>query len=370
MAQLQNKSTFAGVRITGKSTNPYASSCLLQGFGYNALGCSAFSTYATGIFIGYRAGLRVCGAYSSVAIGSEVLCSAANITGIGSTVAIGKNVAKGRCNFCNVVAIGYNALNNAYSGNNQRNVIVGSDDTGRFSGSTNYNNTIIGNKVARCLPICANTIIGFCAGNSYSVVLGARNTLIGNRAGQQLTTDAYDNVMIGSRAGESMNAARINTIAIGYNNEVSDDNHTVIGNSNTTCNVAPRAWTIISDSRDKTDVVELEENLGLNFIRKLKPISYKLNHRKRYVKELGYEYGESDGSLKNSKESYGFSAQQMKNTLEELSITFDALKYNTSDDSYRLIYTELISPIVKSIQETLSRLESVEKLTEEKYGML
>jgi trimeric autotransporter adhesin len=370
MAQLQNKSTFAGVRITGKSRTGYAYSQLIQGFGYAALGCSAFGTYSSGIFIGYRAGLRMCSAYSVIAIGSEVFCSAANITSIGNTVAIGKNVAKGRCNFCNVVAIGYNVLNHAYSGNNQRNVIIGSDDTGRFSGGTNYNNTIIGNKVARCLPTCANTIIGFCAGNSNSYVLGAKNTLIGNRAGQQLTTDAYDNVMIGSRAGESMAAARINTIVIGYANAVSENNHTVIGNANTTRNVAPRSWTIISDSRDKTDVVELEKNLGLNFIRKLKPISYRFNHRRRYVQGLGYEYGESDGSLKDSKESYGFSAQQIKTTLEELSITFDALKYNTSDDSYRLIYTELISPIVKSIQETILRLERVEKLTEEKYGML
>jgi len=370
MAQLQNFSTFAGVRITGRALSSYCCTLLIHGFGNEALGCKVFDGASNGVFIGYRAGLRICSFTDVVAIGSEVLCSGSNTTGINYTVAIGRNVAKGRCNLCNNVAIGYDVLNSVRNTNTRRNVIIGSNNTGKTSDSTSYNNTIIGNLAAKYLPTSSNTIIGFCAGQADSSVFGPKNTFIGFRAGQQQTSDSCCNVMIGARAGSAMANGRVNTIVIGYNNEVSENYHTVIGNSNTTRNVAPRAWTIISDSRDKTDVVELEENLGLNFIRKLKPISYKLNHRKRYVRELGYEYGESDGSLKNSKESYGFSAQQMKNTLEELSITFDALKYDTSDDSYRLIYTELISPIVKSIQETLSRLERVEKLTEEKYGML
>jgi trimeric autotransporter adhesin len=368
MAQLQNKSTFAGVRIIGRAC-PYGQN-LIQGFGYLALGCNSFSNYASGIFIGYRAGLRVCGSYSSIGIGSDVFCSASNATGIGNTVAIGMNTAKGRCSLCNVVAIGYNTLNQASSFVLNSEVIIGSNSTGRFSGSNSQSNTLIGNNVARNLPTgYNNTIIGHCAGYSqYSI--GESNTFIGYRAGQQVGGDTSFNVMIGSNSGRTITGTRLQNILIGYNNYVSDSYHTVIGNSSTSSNKAPRAWTVLSDYRDKSNVEELEENLGLNFIRKLKPISYKYNHRKRYVNECGFEYGESDGSLKDVKESYGFSAQEMKKSLEELSVTFDALRYNSKDDSYRLIYTELISPIVKSIQETISRLERVEKITEEKYGML
>ena len=80
------------------------------------------------------------------------------------------------------------------------------------------------------------------------------------------------------------------------------------------------AWTNVSDRRDKTNIEDLDEKLGLAFIRNLETVSFNFDHRDRYVRECGYEYGVKDSTLADLKKSYGFIAQQMKelvNTLNE-----------------------------------------------------
>lgn len=372
MASLQNKTTFNGLTIIGKSNSGYSSTQLIMGFGLCAAG-QAFTSTSSGIFIGSEAGRRVCSITSSVVIGSQALCTAANATNIDRSTIIGGSTAKGRCTLQDIVAIGYGVLNQASSTCQQKHVLIGANSTAikSFSYTTSQNNIIIGNKAAYNMPYGNNNIIiGYCAAQSTGVnCINSENVIIGWRAGQQLDYNSRQNTIVGAKAGSTITGYRRNMILFGYNNYVSDSDHAVIGNSNTTRNRVSRSWTITSDSRDKIDIAEIDENLGLNFIRKLKPISYKYNDRKRYVNNLGFEYGESDGSLKNPQESYGFSAQDMKETLDELAVNLDALNYNISEDSYRLTYNELISPIVKSIQETITRLERVEKLAEDKNGM-
>jgi len=338
-----------------------------MGLGYCVLGCNAFSG-ASGTFIGSNSGLRICTSSASIAIGADSLRSTTNLCCINQSTLIGACVAAGRNNLCNVVGVGFNVLAQNSSCNVDRTVIIGTNQSGMYSTSRGCtsDNTIIGNYSGKDLPACKNLFIGYQAGRTPTNGMWFNNVLIGYRAGRNLTCDSHSNIHIGSRAGEGMVGTFVQTIAIGYNNEVSENYHTVIGNSNTTCrNSAPTNWTIISDYRDKSNISDLEENLGLNFIRKLKPISYKSDHRKRYVDQLGFEYGEKDGSLKGTDESYGFSAQNIKETIEELSITFNALGYDSVNDSYRLAYAGLIAPIVKSLQETILRLERVEKLIEE-----
>jgi len=366
MATLVNKTTFAGIRLIGKTVGYSNIYGLIMGLGYNALGCDVFSSSSRGTFIGVNSGLRICTSSTSIAIGADSLCSSTNLCCINQSTLIGACIAAGRNNLCNVVGVGFHVLNQNSSCNVDRTVIIGANQTGRYSNGISSDNTIIGSYSSKNLPNSKNLLIGYQVARSLSAGIDSNNVLIGYRAGRNLGSDSFNNIHIGSRAGEGMSGNYFETVVIGYNSIVSASYHTVIGNANTTNrNSAPTNWTIISDYRDKSNISELEENLGLNFIRKLKPISYKSDHRKRYVDQLGFEYGEKDGSLKDSNESYGFSAQDIKETIEELSVTFDALGHDNINDAYRLAYAGLIAPIVKSLQETLLRLERVEKLIEE-----
>lgn len=254
-------------------------------------------------------------------------------------------------------------------------------------------NTGVGFRTLRSVSGCYNTAIGSCAGESMTT--GTNNTLVGFKAGQPITTGnsntgigtcalasagsaASSNIAIGFRAllsascnqniavgycaGYNVTTA-CNTIAIGYKSTTSNtNNHTAAGNSGCSTFCVGISWTTLSDCRDKTDIETLSTNLGLNFIRKLRPVKYNFDFRDKYVRECNFEYGTKDGTLKNEKKSYGFLAQEMETALLETSASFDALNYNSKEDHYRLIYADLIAPVVQAVQDTLTRLEDLEKL--------
>ena len=52
----------------------------------------------------------------------------------------------------------------------------------------------------------------------------------------------------------------------------------------------------------------------------------------------------------------------METALTEVSSSFDALNYNSDEDHYRLIYADLIAPVIQAVQDTLTRLETLENL--------
>jgi hypothetical protein len=170
------------------------------------------------------------------------------------------------------------------------------------------------------------------------------------------------NIGIGWLAGACGVTTVTNTISIGTLASTSTtNNHTVWGNaSNSVLNCVYAAWTNVSDCRDKTDIQELPTNLGLNLIKKLRPVKFKWDHRDVYVMNCGFEYGQKDGTLKGEKDHYGLIAQELKNALDELNVTFDALNYTQEQDAYRLTYEELIAPIIKSIQELEERVSNLE----------
>lgn len=104
---------------------------------------------------------------------------------------------------------------------------------------------------------------------------------------------------------------------------------------------------VVSDANAKNSITDT--NLGLTFINKLKPRSYKINN------------GTSD------RRHHGLIAQEVKSTMDELNIsTSDFAGYiftpshtiktddnveTTLEDAYALRYEEFISPMIKSIQE-------------------
>jgi len=279
----------------------------------------------------------------------------------GRSVAIGYYAAKSATSCCNI-AIGAYALVSMSSGNN--NVALGFK--AGCSITTSTNNVGVGNYALKGITSGGNnTAIGFQSGDGITTC--SDNTFAGTNAGGLSNTQ--QNVTVGNNAKSTgpagvaigENAAVNGTcgIAIGINASANGSQIQWGGTSNNVCNCAWANWTSISDCRDKTDVISLTDNLGLNFIRQLRPVSFKSDIRDLYVNKCGFEYGVKDGTLKRDKKSYGFIAQEVKSVADNLNINFEALTYNATEDRYKLTYEELIAPIVKAIQTLDIRVQTL-----------
>ena len=309
-------------------------------FAFDRVNCSRkiAGTGACKIAIGYGAGYANSGA-GQIAIGRFAL-----VANTGScNVAIGDYSMCGAGAGSNNTAVGNSSLSSLTSG--CRNVAIG-----RSAGSnitTGVDNIALGDSAGRCITT-----------NSRSVAVGydsCANTTSGNNAvaiGANSQASSYGSTAVGAGAiAKGTDATAIGTDS--YRN----GNGVIWGNANHSYNCAYSAWTYLSDGRDKSDVVNLDENLGINFIRRLRPVKYKTDFRAKYVKKCGFELGEKDGTLKSEENHYGFIAQEIKLAAEEVGINFEGVNYNIIDDKYTLKYFELLAPMVKSIQQIDNRVQ-------------
>jgi hypothetical protein len=129
-----------------------------------------------------------------------------------------------------------------------------------------------------------------------------------------------------------------------------------------TCNCVYDAWFEISDCRDKTNIQNLNPKLGLEFIKKLRPVSFNWDKREEYVYKCGFELGQRDGTLMVNHKEYGFIAQEIKQTLNELNLNWDALSGN-EETHYKLQHNALNASITKTIQQLLEKVEYLENKT-------
>jgi trimeric autotransporter adhesin len=184
------------------------------------------------------------------------------------------------------------------------------------------------------------------------------NTAVGAGALENNTT-ADGNTAVGASAGKTNATGTTNTF-IGYDADASADgitngtalgngallfqsNSIVLGNTSISAIFADVSITAVSDRRRKKDIRALDPDLGLDFIEKLKPVSYRFNNG-------------------DETERYGFIAQDLEGALPAaLHDTIErsdpehrlALveRQNDKDRTYRVSYDELLAPIVKSLQQ-------------------
>jgi len=351
MATLLDATTFANVKVTdcGYSSNTLVGFCVA-----NSL---PFSGHVRNTLFGYKAGYSIQSGNDNTGAGFQALSGngGGSLTGIYRNTAIGSKAMWTTQTSCENVAIGGLAMQNHQSGN--YNVAVG------YKAAQQISN---GNK---------NIFVGYCAGQNigngelnigigYKALCNVgnsyRNIGIGRRALYCLS-NGNGNIAIGYCAGYNVTSAN-NTIAIGFGSTTSNsDDHTAAGNSSMTAFLVEGvAWSVLSDSRDKTNINQLDDNLGLNFIRNLRPVKFNFDFRQSYVDKCGFEFGSKDGTLEQVKESYGFIAQEMENVLQNFNLEFDGLKHTENKLKFRLTYDNLIAPIVKSLQQTIERLEYLE----------
>ena len=282
------------------------------------------------------------------------------------------------------VGIGYRA--HVYNANSARNTMVGSS-----AGANSYSNsskTSIGVfagyfQSAGAVSIGTSSNTGN-SNKSFSVAIGTYancancGVSIGFSAGQFRTSDCVIN--IGTRSGQyntgnSLNisighytgrftAGASNIIHVGWyaynHNGYSTPNQTSIGRANNQTACIFTGWSNLSDNRDKTCITALGDNLGINFVRKLRPVTYQWDKRIEYQDKCGFDYGIKDGTLVEPQEDYGFIAQEVEVAAQQLQEKFDAIAYGDYQDAYSVSYLEFVAVLTKALQKVNDDLDLIE----------
>lgn len=188
-----------------------------------------------------------------------------------------------------------------------------------------------------------NTFLGAHAG--YYNSTGNNNTFIGNFAGQ-FNSVGSNNVFIGFNA-EGASSNLTNAIVIGAGAVVSASNSVVIGNSSITSIGGQVGWSTLSDKRLKENVIE--EPLGLEFIKKLKPVRY------------NYSTKGQEGRIYS-----GLLAQDVSKILDEMKIPFSGIvKPESENDFYSIRYAEFTIPLIKAVQEQQEQIDLLKQKNEQ-----
>lgn len=193
-------------------------------------------------------------------------------------------------------------------------------------------------------------------GTNISVAFaGTSNVLLGDGCGAAMTT-GYSNTHVGWEAGDAVTTEN-NTSCLGNDSQVTGSNQVQLGNSSTTT-YAYGSVQDRSDRRDKADVEDLD--LGLKFIEKLRPVSFKWDYREDYN-------GDKDGTKKRNRKHHGLIAQEVKEVMDSLDTDFGGYQDHSvkgGKDVLSLGYQEFIAPLIKAIQELSSEVTELRKEVE------
>jgi hypothetical protein len=272
--------------------------------------------------------------------------------------------------------VGYQALTNNSTGN--FNTAIGS--TAMYGAGSANDNTAVGFQTLYYISTGeANTAIGnqamlYNAGGSYNTAVGFQalhqtsnsqyNTAFGYMAGATYDL-GYNNTFIGAFTGASM-PNLYNIVALGYDCVVPYSSTARIGNAATTSIGGYADWTNISDGRFKKEIKE--DVKGLEFIMKLRPVTYRLDVTglsKRLNENQGKEWNAQMKQAIADKEKIvysGFIAQEVEKAATEVGYDFSGVdKPQTDDGLYGLRYSQFVVPITKAIQEQQHIIEDLQK---------
>jgi len=183
----------------------------------------------------------------------------------------------------------------------------------------------------------------------YSNTTGSYNAAFGTAALESNITGTF-NTAIGY-AADSLAGDITNGTAIGAFAELTASNSIVLGN-NTVSKIYANVTTItsVSDRRRKKDIRALDADLGLDFIEKLQPVSYRFNNgdeTERYgsiAQELEQALPDSlHDTIERSEPEHGLALIERRNDKER---------------TYRVSYGELFAPVVKAIQQQQQQIDA------------
>jgi len=243
------------------------------------------------------------------------------------------------------IALGYYSMRLMQSGSN--NIAIGNlamGDNANSGVQVADDNVAIGfNALGNIIDGSGNIGIGKSAGSKIED--GSNNIYMGIATVSGV--DVTDEIVIAAGSG-AVTGAGTETIRIG----VDSDHITNDFGENAT-------WTHSSDKRIKKDI---EDNtLGLEFINKLKTRTFKKKAPSEYPTEFdGYDAEVTERKNPNRKH-YGFVAQEVKKVMDSVGHSEFPVWKENSDGMQELGETELITPLIKAVQELTKKVEDQQK---------
>jgi hypothetical protein len=371
--------------------------------GYNALSSSTVA--GSNIAIGRNALAANTTASFNIGIGFNTL--AVNSTGDYNT-AIGNNTLEDNTLGDGNIAIGSSSLRNNTTGD--QNIGIG----GLLSNTIGEDNVAVGiGSLAGNLDGNENVAVGFQAINLnesgeqntaigtrsmlnnnsgnlnaalgyrtlYDNLTGNSNVAVGSDAFRHLTTGEY-NVAVGYSAGvlPAFNPNVLNyTTFIGYQSRpdasgqtnvigiagnqhltFGGNNRVRIGNNSMSSIGGQVGWSNLSDERIKENIVE--DVKGLEFILKLRPVTYNFSIDKSNQVQGLKDNGEWEGKYDIEKMKFsGFLAQEVDRAAKEIGYDFSGVdKSEEPTGLWGLRYAEFTVPLVKAVQE-LHELNAIQQ---------
>ena len=318
----------------------------------------AITTGDANVFIGASAGLHSTTGSNNIGIGTNALNGA---TTVSSQTAVGNQALRRLTSGAYNSAFGSEALaymttgqgNDAFGytagksiSTGGTNVVFGSFSMDSGGAQTGSGNTHIGHAGSRVLTSgYNNSSVGLSA--LAAATSGSLNVCVGGGAGSNITTGS-NNTCIGYSSGQSNQPTTVIT---------TQSNQIVVGNADHTNAHIQIDWTVASDKRDKTDVTPLD--MGLSFINKLEPVTYK------WDKRVKYEEGKTpDGTHKESWTDVGFLAQDVEKIEAEFGHKIEDetnLTTHMGEDgsAYGLTYAKFVPMLVKSVQELSTQVDEL-----------
>ena len=117
-----------------------------------------------------------------------------------------------------------------------------------------------------------------------------------------------------------------------------------------------------SDQRTKTDIADAQ--IGTDFIKALRPVSYKwIEGGKRDTGERDEDGNYIYESVPGQRTHWGFIAQEVKQAGDDAGVDFGGWVLTDKDDpdsEQALRYDQFIAPLTKALQEALTRIETLE----------
>jgi len=311
--------------------------------GYGALENNTIG--ANNVAIGRSALTASTNANDNIAIGRSALL-VANGQGV-DNVAIGSSTLKSNIEGADNIAIGSSALQANESGN--YNIAIG---VGSLYLNTNDENIAIG-----VGSLCSN-------GVGYRNIAIGKNTLYYNSSGD-------NNIAIGSSVGGDNSTGDNNIfLGVGASNTASNLSNIInLGSlAITTLRCQVTTITALSDERDKKNIKDL--SLGLDFVNKLRPVTFNWDMREWYAKkdengiaikndENDYIYDTPLDGSKIGKIDYNFIAQELLVLQKE----YPWLNIVNTDNPNKLETTpgKMFPILVKAIQQLSDKVKSLEE---------
>ncbi|HMG82864.1 MAG TPA: tail fiber domain-containing protein [Ferruginibacter sp.] len=242
---------------------------------------------------------------------------------------------------------------------------IGGDDNSAYGANSLFDNT----------SGRYNTAVGFLSLVDNTTGVGNSSlgwsSLISNKSGTYNTALGYD--------ADLADTALTNSTALGNGAIASTSNTIQLGNSSIVTIEGQVAYTHPSDARFKNNIKP--STLGLDFIKQLKPITYKFDTKKfdLYLMQgipdsvKARRMKDRDYTTSSNITHAGFVAQDVEAICKKNGYYFDGLHVpdaKNKTDHYSLAYSQFVVPLVNAVQELSAQNDSLKNTVQQQEEQL